>query len=216
MSGSQLALVGGRESRWITNPRHLAMSSLAGAGIKFKSSQAASIAATNTSFFTWGARCGAQASISVADTYVTLCSLTGAGFLGNVVSPAHSAAFTPTIRITVDGTAHTLTPTSALATAGDRIVLGSVTPGTPIILTGTSPSQDVPVVNAYMDDGFFAAMNGMFAPVANVALPSPLMMLSTGMPMLRFEKSLIVEVKASLLSADAAQKQGLVTYRLEG
>ena len=214
MSGTQSSLFGGG-SRWITNPKHLNCISNAKANISLKAAPAAIHASSAAAFFTSAAVRGAQASITVADTYVTVANLTGSGFAFNFISPTHDGTFTPTIRITVDGTVYTIAP-SAVAAAGNRLVIGPTTSGFISASTVATLGPDISGVNSAQDHGFTGSMVGGVQTVSGtVGIPSPEFALSLGMQALRFESSLLVEMKASGLSATAVDKQCAVTYRLD-
>lgn len=215
MSGSQSALFGGG-SRWITNPKHLSFIAALYGNISVKTAST-TIAASNTvGFFTAAALRGAQTSITVADTYVTVASVSGAGFLVNCVSPTHSSAHIPTIRITVDGVAYTIAP-SANHTALWRTVLGSVTTSAAITARASaSIAGDLAFPNSPDDAGFAnAPVGGVVVSSSVISLPSPETALAYGLPVLRFESSLLVEMKCSGLSATAVDKQCAATYRLD-
>ena len=130
----------------------------------------------------------------------------------NAVSPTHTTAFTPTMRITVDGTVYTIAPTAA-QTLAFRMLLGPVTPG---FLTSAGGAV---IPNAEQDNGFANAaiggLNQVVAATSTVALVTPEMALSMGSGVLRFETSLLVEMKCDLLSANAIDKQCGVTYVLD-
>ena len=214
MSGTQSSLFGGG-SRWITNPKHLNCISNAKANISLKAAPAAIHASSAAAFFTSAAVRGAQASITVADTYVTVANLTGSGFAFNFISPTHDGTFTPTIRITVDGTVYTIAP-SAVAAAGNRLVIGPTTSGYISASTVATLGPDISGVNSAQDHGFTGSMVGGVQTVSGtVGIPSPEFALSLGMQALRFESSLLVEMKASGLSASSIDKQCAVTYRLD-
>ena len=214
MSGTQSSLFGGG-SRWITNPKHLNCISNAKANISLKAAPTTIHASSAAAFFTSAAVRGAQASITVADTYVTVANLTGSGFAFNFISPTHDGTFTPTIRITVDGTVYTIAP-SAVAAAGNRLVIGPTTSGFISASTVATLGPDISGVNSAQDHGFTGSMVGGVQTVSGtVGIPSPEFALSLGMQAPRLEASLLVEMKASGLSATAVDKQCAVTYRLD-
>ncbi len=202
-------------SRWITNPKHLPIVSVPKGQLIIKTSAAGVDNSSAAGFFTAIAQRGAQASITVADTYVTVASLSGAGFLFNCVSPTHSAAFRPTIRLTIDGTVYTISP-SADQTALYRLVLGSLT-SNPAVSTAGAIGTDILGPNTAPDVGYQNALVGG-VPVnatGNVAVVGPESVLSYGLPVLRFETSCVIEMKASLLSGTANDKVCAASYRLD-
>lgn len=210
--------VGG--NRWITNPKHLPLLSVIQTALNIKGGTVVKTLASAAGFHTTMARDGATAAITVADTYVTVCNLTGAGFLFNAVSPTHTAGFTPTMRITVDGTQYVIAP-SANQTLNWRMVLGPTIPGVSIAApTTASVVSDIPLTNGGWDSGFTNAKIGGIhqygdSASAFISIPSQPAILALGMAALRFETSLLVEMKASLLSANAVDKSCSVSYRLD-
>lgn len=219
MSGSQSALFGGG-SRFITNPKHLPIVSVVQTALNIKEGTTTKTLASAAGFHTAMARDGATASITVADTYVTVANLTGSGFLFNAVSPTHTAGFIPTMRITVDGIQYVIAP-SANQTLNWRMVLGATIPGVSVALPATATIvSDVPLPNGGWDAGFFASKVGGVrqygdSSSAFMSIPSESAILSSNMPVLRFESSLLIEMKASLLSANAVDKKCSVSYRLD-
>ena len=214
MSGTQSSLFGGG-SRWISNPKHLNCIANPKSSIYAKGAATSQNASSTSAFFTSLALRGAQASVTVADTYVTVANLTGSGFAFDFVSPTHDGTFTPTIRITVDGTVYTLAP-SAVFAAGNRMIVGPVTSGAISTSTAATIGSDLSGVNSASDNGFTGSMVGGVQTIMGiVGIPTPEFALSLGMQALRFESSLLVEMKASGLSASAIDKQCAVTYRLD-
>lgn len=217
MSGNQSALLGVGGGRWITNPKHLPLHVMQSGAILVKSSTAGTYAANNPAIYTSLANRGAQASISVADTYVTIANLSGAGFLFNVISPTHSASFTPTIRITVDGTVYTFAPSSSIG-SGYRLLLGPLIPMQPATAAGATASTvgDIPLPLNGNDPGFaYGSVGGVPNIGNNSGLLTPEQILSMGWSCLRFEQSLLVEAKCSLLSGTSVDKSCAATYRLD-
>ena len=210
MSGSQSALFGGG-SRWITNPKHLNRASVLNTKATLKSSNSALVNSSTAGFFTALALRGAQTSIATANTYVTVASITGSGFLVNCISPTHTAAFTPTIRITVDGTVYTLAPSAAQPIA-HRLVLG------PILSVASTTVESI-TLNGASDNGFWLAavggLNQITAGQVETSIPTPEAALSNGLPVLRFESSLLIEMKCDLLSGTAVDKQCGASYILD-
>lgn len=208
---SQSLLIGGG-SRWITNPKQLNRVSVLTTGLNIKTTNAVATGSHLAGFFTALALRGAQTSIAVANTYVTVCNITGSGFLANCISPAHTASHTPTIRITVDGVVYTITP-SAAQPVNHRILIGNTTVGASVgVVEALSP-------NGGSDNGFWPASVGGFNQVTAsqvaISIPTPEAALSYGLPVLRFESSLLVEMRTDLLSADAVQKQCGASYILD-
>lgn len=203
-------------SRYITNPKHLSILSAPQANIGVKTSVSTVALSNVAGFYTNGAYQGATQSISVADTYVTLASLSGAGFLCNVVTPTHTTSFIPTIRITVDSVVYTIAP-SAGQTAGNRLILGPVTHYLSIAAaTDAAQAKDSVGVNSANDGGFAAArVGGVTIAGGFNALTTVDDVLAMGWQALRFETSCLVEVKCNLLSGTTQDKAALTTYRLD-
>lgn len=207
-------------SRYTTNPKHLPLLSVREASLNIKNTSSTQQLASVAGFWTSLAKDGATAAITVADTYVTVCSLTGAGFLFNVISPTHTAGFIPTFRITVDGTQYVIAP-SANQTLAWRMVLGAVTMGTSIASpTLASVAGDMLVPNGAFDAAFVNAKIGGVRQYGGGAsdflgVPSETAIMSNQLAMLRFESSLVVEVKANLLSGTANDKNCGATYKMD-
>ncbi len=217
MSATARQLIGGG-NRWITNPKHMPLTRITDSNLYVKDQVNTSKASNNASFYTAMALLGASGAITVADTFVTLLTVSGGGgFLYHVVAPTHSANHTPTIEITVDGgTAYTIAPTAVFA-AQSRLVLGATTPGAPVITTtGTYNENQVIQVSGYNDVGYQGRIGGIHTlGTGPAALPSEQMIMSFNMPVLRWEQSILIRVKASLLSATAVDKQCGAQYRLD-
>ena len=218
MSGTQSALFGGG-SRWITNPKHLPIFSITDAGLAVKSAANTVSVSNAAGFHTAMALQGASTSITVADTYVTVANQSGGGFLFHCVSPTHSGAFTPTIRLTLDGVAYTFAPSATFA-AQKRLVIGAGTPwGPTTTIAGTYSEAQVQLPNSYGDTGFQARVGGVNSRVSaagnGIGLPEESILMSFNMPFLRFESSCLIEMKCSLLSAVAVDKQCSAAFRMD-
>ena len=216
MAGNLSTYAGGG-NRWITNPKHLSVLSVPKASVYVKDTATTLKASDVAGFFTALALRGATSSITVADTYVTVANLSGSGFLFSAVSPTHTASFTPTIRITVDGVQYVIAP-SAAQTAGNRLVLGAVTTAVSAAALATgATANDISLPNSAADVGFSNALvGGVAAPgTSTFAVVTPEAALSYGLPALRFESSLLIEMKASLLSGTANDKSCGAVYRLD-
>jgi hypothetical protein len=219
MSATGGQLIGGG-GRFITNPKHMPLLSVREASLNIKAGVTAQHLASAAAFWTALARDGATAAITVADTYVTVCSLSGAGFLFNVISPTHTAGFIPTFRITVDGTQYVIAP-SANQTLAWRMVLGALTIGTSAVgPTTAAVAGDIALPNGAFDAGFVAAKVGGVRQYGGagadfLGIPTENAIMSNQLAMLRFESSLVVEVKASLLSGTANDKNCGATYKLD-
>lgn len=218
--GDARALTAAAGSRFITNPKHMPLVSVIQTALNIKTTSTAQLTASVVGFWTAIARDGATAAITVADTYVDVCRLTGSGFLFNAVSPTHTAGYIPSMRITVDGVQYVIAP-SANQTLAWRMVLGPVTIGTSVAGIATaSVAGDVLVPNGAFDSGFAnAKIGGVRQHGASAAdflgIPSETAILSLGLAALRFESSLIVEMKCNLLSGTANDRSCGVSYKLD-
>lgn len=198
-------------SRYITNPKHLpaAETDAATMYLKLTSSTSTNCSAANASaFFTALALRGAQTSVTVADTFVTVANQTGAGFAFNFILPTYAGAHTPTLEVTVDGVLYTIAPSATLASTR-RMVVGPVTSGNPVTSVGTNPiNSEVLLVNGGADPGFAVAnVGGLFGLAATIiGIPTPEKIMTYGMPCLRFEASLLVRMKTDLLAAAAGDR----------
>lgn len=169
-----------------------------------------------SSYFSAMANRGAQASVSVADTYVTCANLVGRGRLYNVITPSHSAsAQTPSIRLTIDGVVYVIKP-STTVNAGSRLVLGVMTPYLPTTANdGVYHQADFILPNSYGDGGFYGAMTGGFWTVGNNAsIVTPEQIETYNLPFLQFESGCLIEYKTSLLTSTTGDKIGGASYRM--
>lgn len=207
-------------SRYITNPKHLPIIAIHRLALAIKYGISSQYKSDNALFFTQMAYGGAVSAITAADAYVTVTSQTGPGFLFNLVLPTHSAAYRSTTRITVDGIVYTITQ-SADQTALWRMIIGALTTGYSIQGVGTAAvAGDFLGPNGAWDAGFNRAKIGGVcqygASTSDIlTIPPESSLMSYNMPMLRFESSLLIEMKCNLLSADAIDKQCGVTFRMD-
>lgn len=205
-------------SRYITNPRELPIMQLTESNIYLKTSGTAMInisAANSPTFFSTLERKGAQATVAVADTFVTVTSLTGPGRLYNVIPPSNTGApYRPTVEITVDGITYTITPTADLL-ASNRMIVGAASVGLPSINSAGAPiGSEVLLPNAGGDFGFVTASVGGVLTATTVGIVTPEMMESVGMPFLQFESSCVIRFKTNLLASSAGDRIGGATYRI--
>lgn len=205
-------------SRWITNPKQMPLAVFTATEINLKNSIGTVLLSSAAGFYTNLAHRGAASAITVAATLVTVVNVTsGSGFLVNLISPTHTSSFTPTFIVTIDGVAYTIAPSAAI-TSGKRLVLGPVGYGIPTFtaLGGATTVDHFHDGNSAADAGFSAAMVGGVAIAGGTCgLYTPEAVINFGLPTLRFEQSLKVEMMASLLSANAVDKQCGATYRLD-
>lgn len=205
---SQLFGVGGR---FLTDPRHFAKCGIARAILKIKDAAGTVVDSSAAGFFTNGAFKGSQASVVTANVFVSVLNYSaGGGIVTNCVSPNHTGAATPSIRITVDGgTPVTIAPTANFA-AAQRLVLGAITAG---LFTATGDST---YANSASDNGFAYASVGGISQITGAGVPagliSPEEVIGFGWQGLRFEQSILIEMACSGISANAVDKQGLVLW----
>lgn len=210
---------GGLTSRYCKDPRELPLYVPPEGQLYLKTGQGASTtcsAANASVFFTAMALRGAQAAITVADTFVTCANLVGRGRLYSVIAPSYDAGLhKPTIRLTVDGVVYTISPSVTLA-AARRLCLGAFTPSSPTVSgTGTYLQSDFQLPNSYADAGFCVAMNGgAYDTNGNMTVVVPEWVETFGMPFLQFESSCLIEFKNSLLATAAGDKIGGAAYRM--
>lgn len=199
----------------IKDPNRLPIIVALQSNINMKTTATTFTPSSSSGFYTRMALSGAQSAITVADTYVTVADLTGSGILTNCVSPTHTAAFTPTIRITVDGVVYVITTTGDI-TLAYRLVTGSHTNSASIVpITTASVAGDIVGVGSPRDPGWPSALTGGRPVTTACYLHPPTTLQSYNMPVLRFNKSLKVEMKASLLSGTATDKECGCAYILD-
>lgn len=215
MSGNLSTYAGGG-SRWISDPRQLPVYQLAETNLYTKTGLATSTncsAANASTFFGSVALRGAQASVAVADTFVTLATLSGRGRLYNVIPPTNTGAvYTPTLELTIDGTVYTIAPSTTLA-ATNRMVLGACT-ALPATNVGATVGTDIMGPNAYTDPGYQSAAVGGFFTLSPLGIIVPEMMETYNMPYLQFESSCVIKFKTSLLASAAGDRIGGASYRM--
>lgn len=160
---------------------------------------------------------GATASIVAPDTYVTVCDITGEGTLYYVVSTAYASTTIGTsvsLRVTVDGKVFEINHVTTIApTAIQRIVLGPMTHA-----HFTASGEGFLDPNNNLDYGYNTnnKVNGGVQNVRNLAaLIVPSMIDTLNLPRCKFETSLKVEAKGSVLGAGEQVKAHAI-YLLRG
>lgn len=198
---------------WIRNPAEFGKlgtsGCIDGANIKVSSTQSLALSAGGA-ILTYVAKQGAAASLAANDAFVTVCDITGAGILSGLIGPAKDSvgAATSTIEVTVDGAIYTLTASLAGGSATVRHVIGLLTGLTVVAGDGAGP-------NSGTDD--ILAMNQTVAssPFSKMALVYPQIARAHGMAALKFDKSLKVRIKASVIGATAEVKAVGALYQLD-
>lgn len=157
----------------------------------------------DASFYTAINRAGSIGNINLANTWIEIANVTGAGFLGNVI--ANHGAFTGSkqigIRVEVDGVLwewlDTITTTGLYGT----LLLGALSR------------------SAAGDGGVFPAANRSIetadaAPTSSPGLVSASFLMSAGAPVLAFRESLKVSVRNNRVSSSNNGQQAGCTYVL--
>ncbi len=195
------------------NPRRLPQFLVGSAYVGIKAGAATTTyAASTTTFFAqlanaWGAVC----TLTDADTYATLVDITGAGWLGWVLSATckvNDQVHTQSIRFTVDGQEYVCAReiTEAAAAFGSRNVVGGAFQGSPATATSSYAWGILGIQST--DYGF-----GTLSPL-NLSPTQQIM--AAGGATLRFDRSLKIEVKSSVLDAVTQYNQAACDYALEG
>lgn len=150
--------------------------------------------ASTTSFWLELAKHGATDATSwTADTYKTLLSVSGKGLVHNIIGPVMaSTTDTSTVRITVDGVVTVITlPGSSGGGTNLRAVLGPVID--PYIFSTTDRmayrvlgSDNFSTTDVFIGSG---AVNGNLISLTNAD--------ALGTPMLKFDASILIELKIS-------------------
>lgn len=160
--------------------------------------------------------CGAVKEISTTG-WETICDLTGAGIMGAVMAPTYNVSnvFAVGIRITRDGVRKTFESPANQYAAYSRLVLGG-SPGCYMNQWGQSVPGNGAGPFGAGDRGFndLPLTNGIPLRDYNT-ITHPQDQLKWGMPVLRFETGLKVEIKCTALGATSAQKTGYVTYLMD-
>lgn len=141
-------------------------------------------------FWTALANRGAYVACSAADTWYTVCNLSGAGYFGWAMGTYVAGANSQKIRITADGVTATFSEPNCMS--GYRLAVGGGWATTPF-LTGASNASAV-AINSYFDYGFLAKSgNDVTRKIASIYFAPTSVMVAVGIPVLRFEQSLKVE-----------------------
>ena len=129
-------------------------------------------------------RVGAQGEITTSGQWTQLVNITGAGFLGNVVSSHgyRDAGKTIGIQVEVDGVLWELVRTLGSTNLDSALILGAMSP------PATDMNAPFPGSTRYLEDAGQSVSTG-----ARIAPTSTLM--SAGAPVLAFSQSLRVSVR---------------------
>ena len=176
------------------DPRVLPLShSQYGAGQSYRTSSL-SLAGTSAFWFTL-TESGARTTVDAADTFYTICDITGRGFLLNLVSTAWYNTETVTFRITVDGVVYTIAKTcTESASDGYRLIMGGfvVTPWNTTVVNGNLGTSN--------QGAMTPAVTGVLK-IKEYTIIHPALAFQEGFPSVRFDYGLKVESKSSVLQA---------------
>ena len=193
----------------ITNPKLLPRMFANYNGVQLKTGQNHIYDSANSSFSAAINRGGSSASIAAINTYVTLLDVASSGFLAFVITPGSGGTAVHTIRITADETESIIAHTSP---ANRRLVLGpcgarastTVTDGSPFL-----PGSDYDV--GFQNNSSDGLPSDTYAYVFETYKA-----LSCGLPVLRFENSLKVEVQISAgYTTSGYMNRAFAVYRLD-
>jgi hypothetical protein len=152
-------------------------------------------------FFVGMARAGAQATVSLANTWTDIVNVVGAGFLGNVLASHgyHTGSKTVGIRVEIDGVLWEWLETITTVDQYGTLLLGSLSNA------------------AAGGGGLFPEANRSIATADAAPLTSPRLattsnLLSAGAPVLAFRESLKVSVRNNRVGATAAGQLAGCTY----
>lgn len=135
---------------------------------------------------------GVYAQVAAANTWVTVCDITGSGFVGAMFSPGTRTGYTNSIRLTVDG--QTQTYAAASSSLYDRLVI---------------PLACRPI--AYQNILHDSASNDIYRSGAAICHPSVL----KHHGLLRFDSGFKMEIKTSNIESNELLKGGCI-YMLDG
>lgn len=162
---------------------------------------------STTAFFTQMASRGLQETTNwTADTYKTLLTVTGAGFVGGVIGPTAGTSSTTTFEITVDGA---LDEIAIAVASGQRAGLYAKLGG----------SADFTSTEVFLYAGVGEALGADKATFT--ASSNPVRVVLTwrqlvGFPCLRFTQSLLIRAKHSAsITNSTATAYSAVQYRLD-
>lgn len=198
--------------RCMYNPHHLPLMWAGSANTQLKYATNTAYAANSANFFTQLTNTfAAVKQLTAAAEYQTLVDITGAGWLGWVLTPTYffnGASHTQYIRFTVDGVEYEFskTFTEPGSAVGYRAAIGAVFP-----VGANTGNTGGGAIATYLDSGF-AYANGqqdymLLTPIQNA--------MTFSAAMLRFDQSLKVELKTSDLDGTAQYATGACDYCLE-
>lgn len=159
---------------------------------------------------------GAVLTLSAANAYETLINISGSGWLGWVMTATcmvNNQTHTEYIKFTVDGKEHEYSRefTEPATAVGVRALLGSPMQNGPAYLTSAGYTG---YAGNAQDYGFTGLSDDSTAYVMMLNQTEQLM--TIGGATLRFERSLKIEIKTSVLAASSQHKTVACDYVLEG
>ena len=204
------------EGVWSRNPDTMPISTGAAASYHFKSAANALVSTDAAGSQTTLATRGATASITVNDTFVTVCDVSGSGFLFHVLSAGSNGTDLRTLRITIDGAVYTIITPDTLA-QNNRLVLGPVFAAGAIAVTDTGLlTSHSGLIGGYNSDFVGARDGGGVALTADILIPTENEILSFNLPAIRFSSSLKVEAKSQTISLTAdPYNAAIALYRVD-
>lgn len=206
--GSKFGLGGGGgihfKEPWLLQPYIATVGSL-----KVQDNFGSDQTAATVAFFTEIARRGAQDTTNwTSDTYKTLLTVSsGKGLVAALIGPTAGGSSTTTFEITVDGVLTEIAVTGLAS--GKRAMLSA--PGA--VVSGPATTTAL----AYAGDAALDSGKQIFSevPTSTSYVPTHQFMAAFGVPMLRFNQSLLIRAKhsASITNSTATAYSGIV-YRL--
>jgi hypothetical protein len=170
----------------------------ANTGIYAKTNTTTFTASNGANFWSQVGMTGATASAVSNDTYVTVCDITGSGFLYNVIGINQVGVGDSGIKITLDGVVYTFETTGNVITTGYRMYVGNLLLGS--AATATYLSEHLGV-GSQADAGMASVeSNGLMKVLSAVLVPSSMALKSYNIQGVRFDVSLKVECKTEVIT----------------
>lgn len=178
-------------------------------GISIKTGGGTLTSSSYADFFTAFSISGASASVVTNDTYVTVCDVTGAGFLYNVVGCANTSAGDAGIKITIDGTVYTYETTGNLISTNYRMCVGNP------LFVGVN-LIDNQGIGATADGGITSYSGGVFKITGgSLLIPTGFALRTYNIQGVRFDVSLKVECKIEVILGSGITDQCGAQYILD-
>jgi len=210
---------GGGGEIYITNPFHLPRTLVAGGRLYYKKSiTTLNSIQDNNGYGTIMDGPGNMATVEAVtdDTYVTLLDITGSGFMNTLVGLGANTGTTSTIKITVDGTVYNMIHDYA-GVAGSKLLIGSYLN----TIGNTSQTTNYDPLNSSVSYGFYDGFtlsdttnNNYGMNVENKLLIPSYVSEAIGLPRLRFNESIKIEVKQNTIYSSGISSKAFVQYTL--